>query len=191
MWPTVLLRAAAIVVLLAAGSDAASAFQNIEADAIYDRAIREQIRKEYTQRMEALKAQAEQAGMPVRDRDVQSLQRYMYDKALVMGQCVDKALTARKTIAGDALLDKEVAACIELHVKFIDWLRASPGTNLLGICGLKTRKSRGINPPYDFLGIRGEEALQVTDLLAMRDCYKVCLEKGENAPDCPVSVYRY
>src|SRR5215469_2188889 len=120
-----------IIVVLFMWCTSAFAFENIEADAIYNTAIKEQILKEFSQGLKMLKAQADGLGMEVREQDVKAFQRHMYEKALVMGKCADKAITFKKTISDKILLDKYVQGCIEVHLKFIDWLHTAKSRWLL------------------------------------------------------------
>jgi hypothetical protein len=148
--------------------------ENIEADAAYDREIKEQIRQEFTQGLKLLKAQADQLGMEVREKDILTLQRHMYDKAILLGRCVDKAVTFKKSTPNKVILDRFVKACVETHLKFI----SSPDRGASMKCSMQAMKlgagsndsPMSINPPYDFLGIK-ERAPSVTDYVTMKDCY--------------------
>lgn len=126
----------AIAILLSC-STAAFAFKNIEADAVYDGPIREQILKEFTAGLVMLKAQADGLGMEVREKDVKSLKAHMYDKALLMGECADNAITFKKTVSEKILLDKYVGGCIEVHLKFISSLQNAKWTRSMSQCFLR------------------------------------------------------
>jgi hypothetical protein len=88
-----------MVVVLLAWCTSAFAFENIEADAVYNGPIKLEVQTEFAQGLTMLKAQAESLGMSVREKDLQKLQQHMYDKALLKGECLDKAITIRKTSA--------------------------------------------------------------------------------------------
>jgi hypothetical protein len=66
------LTASLIITVLLSDTPSFS-FENIEADAAYNRQIKEQIRKEFSTGLEMLKAQADNMGMLVRDKDVAEL----------------------------------------------------------------------------------------------------------------------
>jgi hypothetical protein len=85
------------IAVLLVWSSTALAFDNIEADAAYDREIKQQIMSEFSQGLKMLKAQADGLGMDVREKDVKELQQWMYEKAILMGRCVDRATTLKKT----------------------------------------------------------------------------------------------
>lgn len=66
-----ILRLTAWLIIIVLLSDTPSfSFENIEADAVYNRQIKEQIRKEFSTGLEMLKAQADNLMVPVRDKDV-------------------------------------------------------------------------------------------------------------------------
>jgi hypothetical protein len=189
-----------MIAVLVAWSMPALAFENIEADAAYDRGIKERIREEFSMGLKMLKAQAEGLGMAVREKDVENLKQHMYAKAILMGRCVDQAVTFKKTTSGNLLLDKYVRGCIDSHLKFIDLVKSRKSTHALEMCWFKAKRnfyayrdaatgnwkeSQGSNAPapYDFLEIRdsvpariGSEtfamSLVVTDYFAMRECYE-------------------
>jgi hypothetical protein len=58
----------AMIPLLLAWCTSAFAFENIEADAVYDREIKQQIMNEFALGLKMLKAQADGLGMAVRER---------------------------------------------------------------------------------------------------------------------------
>ena len=165
-----------------AGSASAVAFDNIEADAVYERAIKEQIKKEFSLGLEMLKAQADSLGMAVREKDVQALKQHMYDKAFLMGRCVDQAITFKKTVSEKILLDKYVKGCIEKYVKLMDPAKRPnlPTRSGLDTCGLRARTVGKDNRPYDFLGLN-EIAPMVTDYVAMGECYERCRKKPDGS----------
>jgi hypothetical protein len=124
---------------------------------------------ELTQGLEMLKAQADGLGMEVRKKDVTALRQHMYDKALIMGGCVDKAVTFKKTNSDNILLVKSVRDCIEVHLKYVGWLgSASKSTFSMFICSQEAQtKAIGANPPYDFLG----KDLSPIDYIALKECH--------------------
>jgi hypothetical protein len=102
----------------------ALAFDNIEADAAYERPIKDKIQTEFNRGLIMLKAQADRLNMEVREKDVNALGKYMYSKAIMMGRCVDRGVTLQKTFSNytKVALDKYVAGCIEAHMKFMNWV---------------------------------------------------------------------
>jgi hypothetical protein len=152
----------------------ALAMDNIEADAAYERGIKEQIRQEFMQGLKLLKAQADGLGMEVREKDILSLQRHMYNKAILMARCVDKGVTFKKTVSGKVILDAYTKGCVEEHLKFIGWLDTAKLTHSMSLCSMQATINHfsSSNPPYDFLGIK-EQALflSFTDYVAMKDCF--------------------
>jgi hypothetical protein len=153
-------------------------FENIEADAAYNRQIKEQIRKEFSTGLEMLKAQADNMGMPVRDKDVAELKRHMYGKAIMMARCIDKAVTINQTISGDILLDRYVKDCIDLHLKFV----REPHPDMSSGCRHSSSRF-GVqgkeNAPYDFLLFPNfESTLFFDDIIALRKCYELCQSKN-------------
>lgn len=63
--------------------------------------------------------------MAVRGKDIQTLQRHICSKALLMGKCLDNAITLKKTtpdkVASDKILsDKYVKGWVDEHLKFIE-----------------------------------------------------------------------
>jgi hypothetical protein len=169
-----------MVALQLASCPKAMAFKNIEADAVYDGPIKEQILKEFTQGLVMLKSQADGLGMEVREKDVIALRQHMYDKAILMGACVDKAITFKKMISDKILLDKYVSGCIQTHIKFIASLDGAKWTRSMQMCSLSARTGTDINRPYDFLikkdannnpSIYSMLELQQTDYVKMKDCF--------------------
>jgi hypothetical protein len=188
------------VLLLAmlTASAPAFAFQNIEADALYNSAIKDQIRKEFIIGLTMLKVQADGLGVAPRDKDVSTLQQHMYDKAYLMGSCVDKAITLKKMTSDKILLDENVKDCIDMHMKFIAWLQLPNAKKVADLIDhfpsydLRTYAQchatqlvfpNSDNPPYDFLVIDGQKSgyyigggpgytLQLHDYVSTRECYR-------------------
>jgi hypothetical protein len=135
--------------------------------------------EEFTLGLKLLKAQADGFGMAVREKDLKTLQQHMYDKALLMGHCVDKATTFKKTVSDKILLEKNVKECIGVHLKFMDWLNTAKGREWRGSpssCSQSWPTSIAENAPYDFLGFEGSNVpghrYLVFDYVAMRECYE-------------------
>ena len=181
-----MLRLALLCVLLLFSGTPVFAFENIEVDKLYDTTIKEQIEEEFTQASKMLKAQADALGMPVREKDVDALRQHMYEKAILIGSCFDKAITFYKTVTEKISLEKYASGCIVVHQKFIASLNTlNTQHNYLSILECKinaTRRGVGsdshyrhINAPYDFLGfekdpIIGVIAPEVIDYVAMKEC---------------------
>ena len=137
----------------------AFAFDNVEADAAYNGAIKHDIINEFSQGTKVLKARAGELGMTLLEKDVNVLQQRMYNKAVLMGRCVDKATTVKKKGSGIPL-EKYTGECIQEHLKFIAKEPAVPTS-----CTDKTFWE----PPYDFLVF--DTMSSATDYLAIKECY--------------------
>lgn len=148
----------------------AAAFDNIEADALYERAIKEQIRTEFEQGSRMLKNQADGLRMQVREKDVEALRRHMYNKAFMIGRCADKAIGIRKVVSENILVQSYVKGCVDTHLKFMDWIRTAKLNTSMLICTYSARYHNP-NPPYDFLGI-ADAVPTVTDYVGIRDCFE-------------------
>jgi hypothetical protein len=158
------------IAILLAWSTWALAFKNIEADTLYDGPIKQQIFQEFTHGLKLLKAQAEGLGMEMRDKDVKALNLHMYYKALLIGECADRAITVKKTTPDKILSNKYVSECIDTHLKFMNDLQDKKWTNSMTTCLLQSENFHGdVNPPYDFLSI--EPYLTVTDYISLKKCF--------------------
>lgn len=160
----------AMAVLLAPCSSS-FAFKNIEADAAYDREIKQQILTEFAIGLKLLKAQADGLGMQVREQDLHLLQQHMYDMAFLRGRCVDIAITIQKTGSAKIQLDNYVKECIETHMKFIVGLEKERGKGVSSIelCLLLADTPYDTAPPYEFLGFK--QAALPKDYVAMKHCF--------------------
>ena len=170
-------RMLSMLVLSIGLGSTAFAMDNIEADAAYEREIKEQIRGEFTEGLRMLKAQADKLGMEAREKDFLTLQQHMYDKAILMARCVDKAITLKKAASGKIALDKYMAGCVETHLKFMGSYGREKSPSLkCWFAGKKYGLGSGngpetINPPYDFLGFKGGALPpSATDYVTIKDC---------------------
>src|SRR5262249_40784470 len=131
------------------------------------------IREEFSQAIKMLKTQADGLGMAVREKDVQAVKTLLYHKALMMGRCVDKAITSRKMASAPekVIVEKSVERCVGEHRKFVTWLETAKRTENLRKCEYRAHVS-GLNDPYDFLELDHPPRL---DYLAFWECYRPCL----------------
>ena len=126
---------------------------------------------------------------------LKAMKKHMYEKAFLMGRCVDKAVTLRKMTSEKVLLDKYVKGCIEINLKFVQWLDTAKSSNALTACERKGNSflfplpsgawsSTNTNAPipYDFLDF--DESMSVSDYVTIRDCYEPCLKNGEYNLEC-------
>lgn len=167
-----------LMIVFLSPSQSIFAMDNIEADAAYEKQIKEQIRVEFIQGLTMLKEQASRLGMEVRERDISTLQQHMYEKAIMMARCVDKAVTIQKSGRTKIVMDKYMTRCAETHLKFMTSSDVSTsekctsagrryGTDATGFANDGT----AINPPYDFLGIKKSIIPPpVTDYVTIKDC---------------------
>jgi hypothetical protein len=175
-----------IIAILLACPASTFAFENIETDSIYNSAIKQEIMSEFAGGLKLLKAQADGLGMPVREKDIKTLQRHMYEKAILIRLCVDRAITLRKTVSDKILSDKNVRECIKEHLIFMDSLHNtkqdySAKYYITLICANHAVMRRDdLNDSYDFLALNKVEDALVTNYITLRECYK---EKGLIAPE--------
>jgi hypothetical protein len=113
----------------------------------------------------------------------------MYDKAILMGACVDQGLTIWKTLNKKLALEKFIPACVPTHLKFSEeqQKRNFLANNVPSVtkenqenyvenmryerCLREAENHRTLpNPPYDFLKI--EYGHQPADYLSMKRCYE-------------------
>src|SRR6516165_936783 len=97
----------------------ALAFDNIEADAAYDGAIKQEITSEFLQGLEVLQIQVDTLGTAAREEDIKTLQQQMYNKAVLMGRCLDVAVTLKKKDSGRISLEKYARECTQEYLNFI------------------------------------------------------------------------
>jgi hypothetical protein len=169
----------------------ALAFDNIEADALYEGIIKDQIRKEFILGLKMLRDQANRLSMQVREKDIRALQEHMYDKALLTGGCADKAITADKRGSVRIAFSKLVSDCIVAHLKFMDLVERTPDLNIatdfllpdferrrqLDEC--KLTASRESDSPYDFLFDKDNVFASKPSTYRRNYIYlKECAEKG-------------
>jgi hypothetical protein len=101
------------------------AFENIEADVAYQREIKEQVEKEFLQGLTLLKRQADSLGTEIREKDLLILQQHMYSKAIMLGRCIDRAISLRKVFEQSNLnVDKYAQTCTKVHIEFIFWVHS-------------------------------------------------------------------
>jgi hypothetical protein len=174
------------------------AFDNIEADVIYDREIRKPIMDEYLTAMKMLKAQAEGLGVAMRQKDVDALRRHMYEKSLLIAGCVDQAITLKKRTAKDVLSDKYVQKCVSDHIKLLD---TNSGWMLLSCDALQPAERRTANPPYEFLDFTNvlypdDKTLtsianlgMLPDYIKLKVCVDRCARLKENRLEAKTNDY--
>jgi hypothetical protein len=134
-----------------------AAFEHVEADAAYNGTIKQQIMSEFSQGTKMLKARVD---VTMREKDINVLQQHMYNKAILMGRCVDKAATVKKNGSGKISLEKHSGECIQEHLKFIAKEPALP---------FRCTDMKFWEPPYAFLMF--ESMSSATDYLAIKECY--------------------
>jgi hypothetical protein len=139
----------------------ALAFDNIEADAAYDGAIKQEITSEFLQGLKMLQIQADTLGTAAREKDIKTLQQQMYNKSVLMGRCLDVTVTLKKKSSGRISLEKYARECTQKHLNFI---AKEPAVPIL--C---TYMKFWQNPAYDFLG--SDSMSPATDYLAIKACY--------------------
>ncbi|MFH1342780.1 MAG: hypothetical protein ABIL01_16505 [Pseudomonadota bacterium] len=152
--------ASLLLILLCHGFNA-YAFDNIEADAAYNGPIKAQIEEEFKQGLKMLRAQADSLKMDVREKDLKTLASHMYSKAQLMAQCVDAAITIKKTVTDKVLLSPYVKGCVETNLKFVSWLQTrkrdnSDFSNMFDNCStmLTLKLQKKFEPAYSFLDIK-------------------------------------
>jgi hypothetical protein len=178
-WGLIVYQLVAAIAILLSCCPSAHAFQNIEADKLYDTTIKQQIQDEFTQALKMLKAQADGLGMTVREKDITALQEHMYEKAILMGSCVDKGITQMKMVSDRLALDKYVSGCIKIHQQFMNSLHSiRQWPHSIQMCAIKSYIKADENRPYDFLGIK-DLMLDTTDYVAMKDCVDNRSEKDK------------
>ena len=176
---------AIIVAWVIASSTPTAAFENIEADAVYDRSIKEAIKVEYERALIALKAQADALKMTVRDKNIKAIKQHMFDEAFMMGRCFDRTLTRKKTSGKNIDWTKDTKACVEEHLKYMSESKNNlpfKCSLLAAVANLKPPHER--NLPYEFLEIKGAVP-NVTDYVGMKECHDGCraILKEKNTND--------
>ncbi|MBR1245506.1 hypothetical protein JQ609_01030 [Bradyrhizobium sp. AUGA SZCCT0169] len=163
-----------IAVLFLGQCVAALAMDNIEADVAYDREIKDRIRTEFIQGLKMLKAQAEALHVDVRQKDIEALQKHMYEKSILIARCFDKGFSLIKNGVAKTTSTKYVDECITTHTKFMASFDREDICKLEGTkvgAGSKNEQS-SVNAPYDFLKLdTGVMPPWVLDYVAIKDCY--------------------
>jgi len=167
MYHIIVLVAASISVLASCVS--ASAFDNIEADVAYGRAIKEQILKEFSIAMKMLKDQADSLGTTAREKDIQTFQEHLYNKAILMGQCVDIAISAKKNGSDKTPYDTNVNRCIEAHLKFMNDFSPRDIHEIMCLEEFTNFNPSRIARAYDFLNT-GKIAPGIIDYIGTKQC---------------------
>ncbi len=166
---------------------AAHSFENIEADTLYDRSIKQTIQKEFIVGLQMLKAQADALNMQVREKDIKALQQYMYEKAYLIGRCADKAITLGKTVSEKIVFEGYVKGCVETHLKFKQELASAKWTWSMSLCANRSKiflVSRDANKPYEFLEdegiVRGMGVMMsAIDYVALKECFDKRTERDK------------
>jgi hypothetical protein len=115
---------------------------------------------EFFEGTKVLKAQSEELGATVREKNINVLRQHMYDKAILMGRCFDKAAAVKQKGSGKIPLEKYAGECVQEHLKFIAKAPAVPNRCI---------DMTVWEPPYDFLIF--ESMSSATDYLAIKGCY--------------------
>jgi len=161
-----MLKAVLVALIVLSVTPSARAFENIEADAAYNGPIKARIAREFAQGLTMLKAQAEHLNMPVREKDISALQRHMYAKARLIGQCTDDVVTAQKKAVRKLDAPRLVDRCVTSHMKFIEGINRKDKS--VSTCATLSVDHNAM-PPYEFLKLRmrtfGEE-----DYTALKKC---------------------
>ena len=183
----VMARAIAALLLVISFPFYGMAFDNIEADAAYKGPIRTKIESEFREGLRLLESQASGLKMDVREGDLVALAHHMYDKAILMGACVDQGVTFQKM--GQKIdLEKFIPGCVSTHLKFVQQLQKESlvrsnlapavGTDRMKnesasleerMCLLNADRSEEPNPPYDFLKI---SRYSPQNFLAIKRCHE-------------------
>lgn len=183
----VMVRAIAALSLLISLPVYGMAFDNIEADAAYNGPIRIKVESEFREGLRLLEKQASSLQMDVRKEDLVILAHHMYDKAILMGACVDQGVTFQK-MGQKIEFEKFIPACVSTHLKFAQQLQKeimvqnelapAVGMDRLKVesesleermCLLHAEHGAEPNPPYDFLNISGYSP---QEYIAMKRCHE-------------------
>lgn len=168
-------RSVIAVGLLALSTVSGIAFENIEADVAYDRQIREMIQKEFAAGLEMLKKQAIDLKTEPRQKDFDRLREHMYEKALILGGCLDQAIAIKKR--GQPVdVEKYSRDCTRVYLRFKDdYLRGVLAERPALSCSLDGKRTRSVAKPYDFLAKPGdvidEAMLNALYYIPMKRCY--------------------
>lgn len=147
----------------------AHAFDNIEADAAYNGPIKTQIEGEFVQGLTMLKAQAERLNMDVREKDLLTLQEHMFEKAMLMGGCVDEAVTAQKKTTKQLDVADFAKRCVDKHLKFMArFIRGESEGREMSLCEMKTTNPHPMDP-YPFLKLP-KLRFFTRDYIALKKC---------------------
>jgi len=149
-------------------SSAASAFDNIEADALYTREVRKMIQEEYATVLDGLEKQAKALGMEVRKKDVDELKQHMYEKAFVMTKCYDMGITRRKMVDSKFDVVKFGKQCVEVHFALMRELKISRNYPTIAESCYTSWIDWRESPPYDFL--EPLSATGPTDYIKLKKC---------------------
>lgn len=168
------MRLMSALLFLSLSSASVYAFDNIEADALYNGPIKDKIQAEYIQALALLKAQASSLNMEVRKKDFDALREHMYDKALLVGSCIDRGVTIKKSVSGANLSDKFVQRCVDSHLKFMNSLKGVNWTASMVHCE-EGSWYNDPNVPYDFLGYSSEvlrrPRLSIINYIKLKECF--------------------
>jgi hypothetical protein len=150
----------------------ASAFQNPEADALYDGAFREMVLKQYTAAVKALEAQAERSQTPLPPVAIQKLKQELYDNAYLRGRCADRAISLHKQepkkYGSNVFAYAEL--CFRDHVGFFRVTMRARNSFSIRYCSENSKATNAGNKPYDFLSIEGTTTPVANDFVAWREC---------------------
>jgi hypothetical protein len=146
------------------------AFQNIEADAYYEGPVKAETMKEFEIGLALLKKQADGLRMDVREKDITALQLHMYGKALLKGECFDRAITLQKTSGSKTNIAQSVKNCVEVNLNY----KPSPAklaNDARGYCHLTLAYWTREHRPYPFLKIE-DVSPSPPNFIGIRACYE-------------------
>lgn len=150
----------------------ASAFQNPEADALYNGAFRELVLQQYTAAVKALEAQAERTQTPVPPALIQKLKQEFYDNAFLRGRCADRAISLHKKepkkYGSNVFAYAE--QCFRDHIGFFRVTMRAKNSLSIRHCSATSQAANASNKPYDFLTVEGMKTVVANDFVAWREC---------------------
>jgi hypothetical protein len=147
------------------------AFKNIEADGYYDGPVKLETMKEFELGLVLLKNQAEGLGMDVRAKDIEMLRLHMHGKALLKGECFDRAITLQRTSSKKVNVPDYMRTCVDGYLNYKP-APAKVSTPRFAWCDVWNRyRWREENRPYPFLGFTVPSP-NTPDYIGIKTCYE-------------------